>query len=216
VQKYPVLEAFSGVRVDNGFTQNQLLGTINWQYSGHIGFKGQAGVVSRTHNQLSARDFSGSTMRGTITWFPGGKGQVDFTGWNEIDAYDNLTTSYTRSKGFSLGPAWNPTGKLSVSAQWRYLERDYLGDPVVKLFPDLSIPIRRDTTRSASLALKYQPMRSVNISASIQNERRRSNQLSVNDPTSDPFVISHFRRLSSGSKPSYADNSISLAVTFWF
>lgn len=216
VQEYPVLEAFSGVPVNNGFAQNQLLATFNWFYSGHIRVNGQAGVVNRAHNQLSERDFSGKTMRGTLTWFASGKGQVELTAWNEIDAYDNLTTNYTQSKGFSLGPTWRPTGKMSVSARLQHLERDFLGDPVVKLFPGLSIPVRKDTINSASLSLNYQPVRSVNISASIQNERRYSNQLSVNDPTDDPLVISHFRRLSGGSKPSYIDNTINLSMSFGF
>ena len=216
VQVYPVLQAFSGVPVDNGFAQNQVLATVNWLYSGHIRANGQAGVLSRAHRQLSGRDFSGNTMRGTLTWFASGKGQVDLTAWNEIDAYDNLTTNFTRSKGFSLGPSWNPTGKLSVSARVQHLEREFQGDPVITLFPALGIPVRQDTVNTASLSLNYQPVRSVNISAGIQNERRYSNELSVNEATSDPLVISHFKRLSEGSKLSYIDNTISLGMSFRF
>lgn len=216
VQKYPVLEVFSGVRVDNGFTQNQLLATINWLYSGHIRVNGQAGAVNRSHNQLSERDFSGKTMRGTLTWFASGKGQVDLTAWDEIDAYDNLTTSFTQSKGLSLGPTWNPTAKLNVSARLQHLRRDFLGDPVVKLFTNLPIPVRQDTVNSASISLNYQPVRAVNISTSIQAERRDSNQLSVDEATDDPLVISHFKRLSGSSHPSYTDKTISLNMSFGF
>lgn len=216
VQRYPVLEAFSGILVDNGFTQNQLLATADWRYSGHIRANGQAGVVSRTHNQLSERDFSGKTMRGTLTWFASGKSQVELSAWDEIDAYENLTTSYTRSKGFSLGPTWKPTAKLSVSAQFQHLQRDFLGDPVVKLFPGLSIPARQDTLDSVGISLNYQPVRSVNILTSIRTERRYSNQVSVNEVTNDPLVISHFQRLSGSSKPSYIDNTINVSMSFWF
>lgn len=216
VQKYPVLEAFSGVPVDNGFRQDQLFATVNWLYSGHVRVNGQAGVVNRAHNQLTERDFNGRTMRGTLTWLASGKGQIDLTAWDEIDAYDNLTTSYTQSKGFSFGPTWNLTGKLSVSAKLQHLERDFLGDPVVKLFPALSIPVRQDTIDSSSLSLNYRPMRSVNISASVQNERRSSNQLSASDPTTDPLVISHFRRLSGGARQLYIDNTINLNMSFSF
>lgn len=194
VQKYPVPENYSGVTVDNGFTQDQLLATVNWLYSGHIRVNGQAGVVSRAHNQLSERDFSGTTMRGTLTWLASGKGQVDLTAWSEINAYDNLTTSYTQSKGVSLGPTWSPTGKLNVSAQLQHYKRDYLGDPLLKLFPGSYTTIRQDIVNAASISLNYQPIRNVNLSTVIQTERLSSNQAAIG----------------------YADNTISLSMSFRF
>lgn len=191
VQKYPVLQAFSGVQVDNGFTQDQLLATVNWLYSGHIRVNGQAGAVNRAHKQLAERDFSGKTMRGTLTWLASGKGQVDLSAWDEIDAYDNLTTSYTRSKGLSLAPTWSPTGKLSVAARLQHLKRDFLGDPGLLLSPQ---PTRQDTVNSASLSVNYQPVRAVNISTGIQAERRSSTQSLVD----------------------YADKTINLNMSFGF
>lgn len=194
VQTYPVLETFLGIPVDNGFTQNQLLATVNWLYSGHIRVNGQAGLVNRVHNQLSERDFNGKTMRGTLTWLVSGQSQVGLTAWNEIDGYDNLTTSYTQSKGVSLGPTWSPTSKLRVSAQLQHLERDFLGDPLLKLFPGLHIQTRQDTVDSVSFSVNYQPMRTLNISTGIQSERRRSNQ----------------------SLADYSDNTINLNMSFSF
>lgn len=194
VQKYPVQQAFSGVPVDNGFNQDQLLATVYWLYSGYIRVNGQAGVVNRGHNQFSERDFSGKTMRGTLSWLGSGKSQVDLTAWDEVDAYDNLTTSYTRSKGVSLGPTWNPSGKLDISARLQRVRRDFLGDPLSKLFPGLHIPIRQDTVNSASLSVNYQPVRAVTISTSIQTERRSSNQALAD----------------------YADNTINLSMSFGF
>lgn len=188
VQNYPVQLVFFGVPADNGFTQEQLLATVNWLYSGHIRVNGQAGVVSRTHNQKPERDFSGKTMRGALTWFASGKSQLALSVWNEVDAYDNLVTFFTQSKGVSLGPTWNPTGKLGVSARLQHLKRDFLGDPL------LVAPIRQDTVNSSGFSVNYQPTRTVNISASIQAERRRSNQ-----PSSD-----------------FADRTISLNMSFGF
>lgn len=170
---YPNQEIYFGVPIDNGFTQNQLLATVNWLYSGHFRVSGQAGVVNREHNQLSARDFSGKTMRGTLTWISTGKNQVDLTAWNEVDAYDDLTTSFTVSKGLSLGPSWNLTPKLGVSMQLKHLKRDFLGDPGLLLSPQ---PTRFDTVNSASLSVNYQPMRAASISVSAQTERRSSNR----------------------------------------
>ena len=177
VQSYPVLQSYSGVLVDNGFTQNQLLATINWLYSGHIRINGQAGVVNRNQNQFAERNFNGKTMRGTLTWIASGKTRIDLTAWNEIDPYDDLTTSYTQSKGVSLGPTWNPTGKLGVSVLMQHLKRDFLGDPLLVLYPSLQIPVRQDIVNTASLSVNYQPVLAVNISGSIQTERRASNYL---------------------------------------
>jgi exopolysaccharide biosynthesis operon protein EpsL len=179
IQKYPVLQMISGTPVDNGFNQDQLLATVNWLYSGNIRLNGQAGVVKRNQDQFPERDFNGKIMRGTLTWLASGKSQVDLTAWNEIDPYDDLTTSYTQSKGVSLGPTWNPTGKLGVAARLQHVNRDFLGDPLLKLYPWLLIPVRQDTVNSASLSVNYQPVRTVNISTSIQTERRSSNQLYI-------------------------------------
>lgn len=171
VQKYPALQQFSGVSVDNGFTQNQFLATANWLYSGLIRINGQAGLVKRAHNQLAERDFSGGTMRGTLTWLASGKGQVDLSAWNEIDGYANQTTSYIQSKGVSLGPTWSPTSKLRVAARLQRVKKAFLGDPALKLTPGVSNPVRQDVFSTASLSLSYQPTRTVNITTSVQTER---------------------------------------------
>jgi len=191
IQRYPVLQVISGTPVDNGFTQNQLLATIDWLYNGHIRLNGQAGIVNRNHNQFQERNFNGKTMRGTLTWLASGKSQVNLTAWNEIDPYDNLTTSYTQSKGISVGPTWMPTAKLAVTALVQKLNRDFLGNPYYLIFP---VPVREDTVRTASLSINYQPLPALNISASMQIERRTSNQLYVD----------------------YADKTVSVSVSFLF
>jgi hypothetical protein len=191
VGTYPVKQLFFGIPVDNGYTQDMLLATVNWLYSGHIRLNGQAGGVSRTHNQFSSRDFSGKTMRGTLTWLATGKSQVNLAAWDEIDSNDDLTTSFTQSKGLSLGASWSPTSKIGVSAHLKHSTRDFLGDPGLLLFPH---PVRHDVVNSADLSVGYQPIRTANISASIQTERRNSNQALVD----------------------YADNSVNLSMSFEF
>jgi len=176
IQKYPVLQVIPGAPapVDNGFSQNELLATLNWLLSGHFRLNGQAGVVNRNHNQYPERNYTGNTMRGTLSWIASGKTQVNLTAWNEIDPYDDLTTSYTVTKGVSLGPAWSPTGKVAVSALVQHYTRDYLGNPSLVINPG---PARQDTVNSASFSINYQPVLSVNLSGSIQIEQRTSNQL---------------------------------------
>lgn len=172
VQSYPVLQYYPGGLVDNGFTQNQLLATVNWLYSGHIRINGQAGMEERNHNQYPERDFRGNTMHGTLTWYASGKSQIAFNAWNEIDPYENETTSYTISKGISLVSTWNPTGKLGVSLLLQHLNRTFLGNPELVLYP---LPPREDIVNTANITVNYQPAPSFNISASIQTEQRRSN-----------------------------------------
>jgi exopolysaccharide biosynthesis operon protein EpsL len=193
VQNYPVLQSFAGisggaVSIDNGFAQNQLLATVDWLYNGHVRANGQAGVVKRIHNQLAERDFSGKTLRGTVSWLASGKSKLELTAWDEIDGYDDQTTSYTQSKGFSLGPTWNPSGKMGVSAKWQHLKRDFLGDPLLKLFPGINSQVRQDTVDTANLFFSYQPTRTINITTGIQTERRSSSQ-SANDYSDMTFNL---------------------------
>jgi len=188
VQRYPVLQVVSNVPVDNGFTQEQLLATINWLYSGHIRVNGQAGVVSRAHNQVSMRDFSGKTMHGTLSWQGSGKTQISLSAWDELDAYDDLVTNSAQSKGASLDAVWSPAGKLSVSVRGQHLKRNFI------LNPNTQAPSRQDTVNSASFSINYQPVRAVNLSASMQTERR-SSTLDYID---------------------YADNTINLGMSLMF
>jgi len=188
VQRYPVLQVVSNVPLDNGFTQNQLLATVNWLYSGHIRVNGQAGVVSRAHNQVTVRDFSGKTMHGTLSWQGSGKTQISLSTWNELDAYDDLVTNSAQSKGTSLEAVWSPAGKLSVSVRGQHLKRDFI------LNPNTQAPSRQDTVNSASFSINYQPVRAVNLSAGMQAERR-SSTLDYID---------------------YADNTINLGLSFAF
>lgn len=128
-------------------------------------------------NEFKERNFNGKTMRGTLSWIASGKTRIDLTAWNEIDAYDDLTTSYTQSKGVSLGPTWAATGKISVSALMQHVNRAFLGDPLLVLYPNLQIAERQDTIDTSSIGVNYQPLNAVSISGSIQFERRTSNRL---------------------------------------
>lgn len=188
VQSYPVLQVVSNVPVDNGFTQDQLLATVNWNYSGHIRLYGQAGVVSRAHNQVTVRDFSGKTMHGTLSWLGSGKTQIDLSAWDELDAYDDLVTNSAQSKGVSVNAVWSPTGKLNMSVRGQQLKRDFI------LNPNTQAPLRQDTVNSSSFSVNYQPVRAVNLSASMQAERRSSTLDNID----------------------YADNTINLGLYFVF
>ena len=188
--KYKVPEIFSGVAVDNGYSQDQLLATMDWLYSGHIRVTGQAGVVSRTHNQVSARDFSGNTMRATVNWFTSGKSRIELGLWNEIDAYDDLTTSFTENKGSSLGASWELSSKFSVSALLKRSKREFLGDPGMVLAPQAT---RVDTVKSSSLSLAYQTSSAINISATVQAEKRSSNRAFIDYQANTYNLSASFR-----------------------
>ena len=70
-------------------------------------------------------------------------------------------------------PYWQIGAKTALRAKYDYARRDYLGGPVTQIIPASN---RRDDLHTAMIALDWQPYRSVSVSASLQNEQRKSSQ----------------------------------------
>lgn len=161
--------------VDNSFEQTDAEVSGDWRLTGQSRVVGRLGYTTRSHDQVSQRDFSGVTGRLTYNWALEGKTSVNVTVRREIGAVEDIDASYVLTDGISLNPVWYPTSKISISAKYDWSRRRYEGDP----FRDSGIglvlqPVRKDTVNAASISGTYIPLRSLQLSLTLLHERRSS------------------------------------------
>lgn len=163
--------------VDNSFDQTDAEVNGDWRLTGQSRIFGRLGYTTRKHDQVTERDFSGMTGRLTYNWALEGKTSVDVSLRREIGAVEDIDASYVLTNGISISPVWYPTAKTSLSAKYDWSKRRYEGDPFGILGSNLSgLSIRKDTVNTASLSGTYQPLRSLQLSLTLQHERRTSSR----------------------------------------
>ena len=158
--------------VDNSFDQTDSEVNGDWRLTGQSRVFGRLGYTTRSHEQIPQRDFSGMTGRLTYNWALEGKTNLNVTIRREIDAVEETNASYVLTNGISVNPVWNPTAKISLSAKYDWSKRRYQGDPD----RTSDQPIRKDTVNTASISGTYLPLRSLQLSLTLQHERRTSSR----------------------------------------
>lgn len=166
-----------GATVDNSFDQTDTEVNGNWRLTGQSRVFGRLGYTTRTHEQVTQRDFSGVTGRLTYDWALEGKTSVSLSLRREIGAVEDIDAAYVLTNGISLSPVWNPTSKISLSAKYDWSKRRYEGDPfrVIGSSPSLQ-SVRKDTVNAASISGTYLPLRSLLLSLTLLHERRTSSR----------------------------------------
>jgi len=64
--------------------------------------------------------------RAEYDWKPRQKFSLLLAGWRELRAYTDVESDYFVSDGFSLGPTWSPTEKISLALTASYEDQEYL------------------------------------------------------------------------------------------
>lgn len=163
--------------VDNSFDQTDAEVNGDWRLTGQSRFFGRLGYTTRTHDQVSERDFSGLTGRLTYDWAFDGKTNLNIGIRREIGAVDDIDAAYVLTDGVSLNPVWNPTSKISLAGKYDWSKRRYEGDPfrVIGAGTNPSLQsVRKDTVNTASVSGTYTPLRSLRLILTLQHERRSS------------------------------------------
>ena len=158
--------------VDKSYVQDDLELSTDWRPTGESHIVARVAWTSRRNENLPERDFSGPTGRLLYDWAVTGKTALNLTLFREIGATDELTAAYVVSNGISVTPTWTPTAKVSVQGTLSYILRDYQDDPG---FVIAAGPQREDRVRTASLTTTYLPLRSLQLSLTLQKQRRSSN-----------------------------------------
>lgn len=164
-------------RVDNSYDQTDAEVNGDWRMTGQSRVYGRLGYTSRKHDQLSERDFSGVTARVNYNWAIEGKTAINVVVRREIGGVDDIDAAYVLTDGITLNPVWYPTAKVSLSAKYDWARRRYEGDPFGVLAGSASgLSVRKDTLNTASITATYLPLRSLQLSLTLQRERRTSSR----------------------------------------
>ncbi|MGH8771418.1 MAG: XrtB/PEP-CTERM-associated polysaccharide biosynthesis outer membrane protein EpsL [Burkholderiales bacterium] len=183
--EFPNREVVAGTTVDNEYDEYEISAVTGWQFAPKTRFDGRLGYTDREHDQISQRDFSGITYRGTLAWAPTAKTLVDGALYREIASVEDLIASFVLTEGVTAGIAWAPTIKIVLQARAIYEDREYEGDPGLFLG---TAQQRDETFRGLRLVAGYRATRAIDVSAAYEHGNRSSNIIN-NDYDYDLFSI---------------------------
>jgi hypothetical protein len=167
---YPYARTFGSLRLDDGYSQDELKLDVDWKLTGTTQLRMLGGWARRQHNFYTERDASGVNGRAEVQWAPLGRLAVVATAWREFAAVESTYISNSLNKGFSVGPTWEISSKLQGNAQWKREKRDF--NTVTGLEAPFAI---YDNTRTSSVGLTYAPRQTVQVGISAYRERRSGN-----------------------------------------
>ena len=162
--------------VDSGFTVRETELAAAWQVSGKSSLNGRLTSISQRHANIPERDFSGYSGELRYAWTPTGKLAVNFSATRILSPFTQGTSStYQVNDTFTVSPVWTVGSHTTLSLTAFRRTSDFLG-PVVPV----AGPLRRDTLQSIQVAASWAPHPKVTLRASLQRERRQSNDAAFN------------------------------------
>ena len=171
--EFPNEENINGTLISNNYNENELSLVAYWEGSGKSHLTGRLGRSSRNHEDLSERNYSGSTGRLTYHWIVSGITTLDLSIWRETTSQNNEISSFVVTNGLSLSPTWIISPKTSLKGEIRRENNNYEGESTTILNNE---SIRKDKISFASLSLSYQLRSNINLYTAYQQERRDSNR----------------------------------------
>ena len=156
---------------DNRFDQRENEVRMVWAVTGKTTIDGRFAHLERTHAHFGQRDFSGNVGNLNVKWNITGKTSLTAEVARDLNSFQSLSSSYTSDQRFSLSPYWQISAKTALRARYDYVRRDYRG-----AIADTAANDRVDTLNGGLIALEWQALRTLLVSASLKNERRTSNQ----------------------------------------
>ncbi len=169
--RYPNRVLVASSVVDNSYSQDDLEANALWLLSGHSRLTLRGGWTRRNHDDLPQRDFRGLTGRLVYDWVVDGKSALSLTLRRELSGFDAADATYSDVHGLSLAPSWSPTAKTNLRGRIEYRTVAYRGDPGIVVS---NAPQRRDRIEALGLTGSYAPWRFLQLSLTVQTERRKS------------------------------------------
>ncbi len=172
----------AGVKVSNDYTETEVSGVLYWEGTAKSSFEARLGYTEQSFDELSDRDYKGSTGRLTYFWKFSSKTNVNFSVWRETSTKFDEVTTYVLTKGAKISPTWKATPKITVFGNVSYVSDDFKGQNDV--VTSVGGPRRDDDIWKARLGARWQPRQFVQLSLSVSREDRDSS-IDVRDFTDD-------------------------------
>jgi exopolysaccharide biosynthesis operon protein EpsL len=170
--RFPVLQPIGALQVDNAYKQYRAGIVADWPITEGSRLRGRIDHVSRSYEQIGARDFDGTTARLQYDWKPTSTLDVVAIVQRDISPFEYVRSSFVMVKGLTLRPTYRASATVDLSGSLDFVTRDYLGDASTGLG---LAPVRSERLRAASAFLTYRPLRTVTLQLSALRERRTAN-----------------------------------------
>jgi hypothetical protein len=165
--RYPNLGA------GDDFSRHGLQLSTVWQASGASTIDASATLSRESHSLQTSRSNSYWSGSARWQWQPTGKlllstrlARDSDSGTSEAAA---ITADAKLRTTLEFTSTWNVSSKLSISAQWRQVQRRL--DNSFAQLPGIPL-LASDRTHSASLGINWQPVRSVELGCQVAREQR--------------------------------------------
>lgn len=145
---------------------------MEYQLSGLTRITGSAGLTTRQHQQVSQRNFTGPTGRVNITYRQSDKTTWTTSVFQEIGAWEDATSSYLLTRGFTITPSYSISEKLVAQGNYGLRRRSFEGDPN---FVTTTTDKRIDQIHSISATLSWLPLRQTRIDTTLSYDKRKAN-----------------------------------------
>lgn len=155
---------------DNDFDQDEQVIDVRWALSAKTTADLNLVRLQRTHARLPERNYSGTNTALSLRWAATAKTLWTLRWASDLSSYQTANASFARTERLTASHLWQIAARTSLQASIGESRRRYLGAPAGQA----SDP-QRDTTRDASLGLRWNATRNVSLNASVQHTRRSSN-----------------------------------------
>lgn len=171
--KFPIAEDLAGA--PRGYSERAPGVRVEYDFTEKTRMQLRAGYLKREYDNPVLADYSGAIADATLSWEPRSKIHFDFKAWHQLKAYVDAESDYFVADGVSIAPAWQPTEKIQIAAQYSYESQDYQGDSLVLL----PVPLeqdRNDDVQALQLGIDYTPRDLVTIGIAYRWTDRSSNR----------------------------------------
>lgn len=166
---------------DTGFKETEHGLQLIWPVTIKTSIDARIAHLDRKHDHFSQRNFAGFIGNFDFNWNVTSKTRLTAS-WTrtlsnfqtaatfQLTQFQPFSSSYAATNRLSLMPVWQISEKTTLRLRYDYITRDFLG-AVIPIPGDH----RTDTQHTGLIAMDWQPLNSLFVSASLQRDHRSSN-----------------------------------------
>jgi exopolysaccharide biosynthesis operon protein EpsL len=169
--KFPNRTGLAQSFFGNDSIQKDVIVTAAWLPTAKTRISAQISQVNLDRKDSPQHNFNGISQRWSLDQSLTNKTNINLTAYQAVSPVDDVVSTYVKTKGININPAWNVTSKMSMHGSLGYEQRTYLGSANI-LFNTTD---RSDDSKLANLSLIYTPTNKSVVQVQYQGEKRTSN-----------------------------------------
>jgi len=190
---YPNRTGFSAVLFGDESVQSALMLDLVWLPGSKTRISTKLSRVKIDYEDTPQRDFTDFNQRFDIVHALTSKVTLNASLYKQVFPIDDILSTYVETTGVSFNPSWAISNKVVFRGGMGFEDRLYLGSTGIVNSEFLTATDdRTDTSKTANLALAYEPTMKSLIQMQYQTEKRKSTLI---NQSYDFNSISFFARL---------------------